>query len=194
MAKPTSPEAYYGGAPARSAWGMLGVGGIGSGTFFQLNGEHTLGREESRSGHFIDRRDYCKLHIISHYVKVLLGEKIDVLPIGKVGDDEAGQRLIKEMGSAGLDLRHIQAVPGMQTMYSFCFLYPDGSGGNLTTDNSACDHVGEADVSRAEADFAAYPIARDRPGRAGSIPGCAPGIAPGGDQIRFLAGGGLHFR
>ena len=57
---------------------------------------------------------------------------------------------------AGLDLRHVQTVPGMQTLYSFCFLYPDGSGGNLTTDNSACDLVGVEDVSRAEADFAAH--------------------------------------
>ena len=151
-----APEAWHTDVPAGSPWGMLGVGGIGSGSFFRLNGEHTLGREESRSGHFIDRRDYCKLHIISHYVKVLLGESIAVLPIGKVGDDEAGQRLMKEMGTAGLDLRHVQVVPGMQTLYSFCFLYPDGSGGNLTTDNSACDLVGAEEVSRAEADFGAY--------------------------------------
>lgn len=156
MVKTTPPQALNGHIPARSTWGMLGVGGIGSGTFFLLNGEHSLGREESRSGHFIDRRDYCKLHIISHYVKVLLEENITVLPIGKVGDDEAGQHLIKEMGTAGLDLRYIQTIPGMQTLYSFCFLYPDGSGGNLTTDNSACDLVGGEDVARAEADFAAY--------------------------------------
>jgi hypothetical protein len=67
MVKTTPPQALNGHIPARSTWGMLGVGGIGSGTFFLLNGEHSLGREESRSGHFIDRRDYCKLHIISHY-------------------------------------------------------------------------------------------------------------------------------
>ena len=41
--------------------------------FFALDGNHTLGREESRSGHFLDRRDYCKLHIVSHYVCRLLG-------------------------------------------------------------------------------------------------------------------------
>jgi len=38
---------------------MIGVGGIGSGMFFLLNGNHTIGREESRSGYFLDRRDYC---------------------------------------------------------------------------------------------------------------------------------------
>ena len=52
---------------------MIGTGGIGSGMFFALDGDHTLGREESRSGRFLDRRDYCKLHIIAHYVKALLG-------------------------------------------------------------------------------------------------------------------------
>ena len=45
---------------------MIGVGGIGSGVFFALDGNHTLGREESRGGRFLDRRDYCKLHIVSH--------------------------------------------------------------------------------------------------------------------------------
>ena len=135
---------------------MLGVGGIGSGAFFMLDGEHTLGREESRSGHFLDRRDYCKLHIISHYVKTLLGEEFHTLPIGKVGDDEAGQHLLNEMEAAGLDLRYVQTLPGVQTLYSFCFLYPDGAGGNLTTNNSACDRVGVDDITPAEADFVHY--------------------------------------
>ena len=72
---------------------MIGTGGIGMGSFFALKGNHTLGREESRSGRFIERRDYCKLHIISHYVKTLLGDGFATLPIGMVGDDEAGNRL-----------------------------------------------------------------------------------------------------
>jgi ribokinase len=156
MTESTGLKGTQGSNSAGSARVMLGVGGIGSGSFFLLNGEQTLGREESRSGHFIDRRDYCKLHIIAHYVKVLLGANFSVLPIGKVGDDAAGQALIKEMGMAGLDLRHVQTVAGMQTLFSFCFLYPDGSGGNLTTDNSACDLVGAEEVGKAEADFAAH--------------------------------------
>ena len=132
---------------------MLGVGGIGTGVFFTLNGEHTLGREESRSGHFIDRRDYCKLHIISHYVQTLLGAGFVTLPIGRVGEDDAGKRLLTEMGGAGMDLRYTRAVPGSRTLYSFCFTYPDGSGGNLTTDNSACDQLAPKDVEQAEVDF-----------------------------------------
>lgn len=81
---------------------MIGVGGIGSGSFFLLNGDHTLGREESRSGHFLDKDDYCKLHIISHYVKALLGVDFTVIPIGKVGNDEVGKKLRNEMEEAGL--------------------------------------------------------------------------------------------
>jgi ribokinase len=142
--------------PANRYQAMLGVGGIGTGVFFALNSEHTLGREESRSGHFIDRRDYCKLHIITHYVQTLLGAGFVTLPIGMVGEDEAGERLLQEMGAAGMDLRHVQSVPGSQTLYSFCFIYPDGSGGNLTTDNSACDQLEPEDVARAEVDFSRY--------------------------------------
>ncbi|HEX6907174.1 MAG TPA: hypothetical protein VF154_11240, partial [Terriglobales bacterium] len=44
---------------------LIGIGGIGSGIFFALDGEHTLGREESRLGKLLEVRDYCKLHIIS---------------------------------------------------------------------------------------------------------------------------------
>ena len=142
--------------PACRYQGMLGVGGIGTGVFFALNGEHTLGREESRSGHFLDRRDYCKLHIITHYLQTLLGAGFVTLPIGRVGDDEAGKRLLREMDSAGMDLRYAQSVPGAQTMYSFCFIYPDGSGGNLTIDNSASDQLEPEDVARAEVDFSRF--------------------------------------
>ena len=53
--------------------GLIGVGGIGSGCFFALEGNHTMGRNESRPGRSLDVRDYCKLHIITHYVAKLLG-------------------------------------------------------------------------------------------------------------------------
>jgi ribokinase len=135
---------------------MLGVGGIGSGVFFALAGNHTLGREESRGGRFLDRRDYCKLHIIAHYVQTLLGPGFTTLPIGKVGDDEAGRRLVEEMKAAGMDTRYVELCPGEQTLTSFCLVYPDGSGGNLTTDDSACDQVHAAWVSRAEPEFARF--------------------------------------
>jgi len=135
---------------------LIGTGGIGSGIFFALNGNHTLGREESRSGHFLDRRDYCKLHIVSHYVRKLVGPLIEVLPSGAVGDDETGRRLVDEMSDVGMGLRYVQVLPGEQTMFAICLVYPDGGGGNLTVDDSACARIGPRSVAAAEMDFARY--------------------------------------
>lgn len=132
---------------------MIGVGGIGSGSFFVLNGNETLGREESRAGRFLDRRDYCKLHIIAHYVAVLLGSEFATFPVGRVGDDPVGRQMLKEMASAGMETCYVECDPGAQTLYSLCFLYPDGSGGNLTSDDSASSHLGECDVKRAQPQF-----------------------------------------
>jgi len=135
---------------------LVGVGGIGSGRFFALRGNHTLGREESRGGRFLDRRDYCKLHIMSHYVKSLLGPDFPTLPIGQVGNDDVGGRLLAEMEDVGLDMRYVKVSPGDQTLFSFCFVYPDGSGGNMTTDDSACARVDAAFVRQAEPEFERY--------------------------------------
>ncbi len=133
--------------------GLIGVGGIGSGRFFALRGNATLGREESRGGHFIDRRDYCKLHIIAHYVKRLLGPDFDVTPIGYVGDDPPGATLIREMAEVGFRLDQVRTLAGVSTLFSFCLVYPDGSGGNLTTDDSACSRLTGADVEKTEKEF-----------------------------------------
>ena len=129
--------------------GIIATGGIGSGKFFELNGNDTLGREESRSGHFKDIHDYCKQHIILHYVKVLLGNYFTVLPVGKIGHDETGNGLFAEMIEVGFNLQYVQKVPNASTLFSFCFYYPDGSGGNLTTDNSASALVDAACINQA---------------------------------------------
>jgi sugar/nucleoside kinase (ribokinase family) len=135
---------------------LAGVGGIGTGMFFALEGEHTLGRNESRPGRLLDVRDYCKLHIIAHYVSVLLGARpsgtpFHVLPIGKVGDDEIGRRLTREMKDAGMDTRFVRAAKGKPTLLSVCFQYPDGSGGNITTSDAAATGLSAADIRRASA-------------------------------------------
>ena len=135
---------------------LIATGGIGSGSFFAVSGNHTLGREESRGGRFLDRRDYCKLHITAHYVRTLLGDSFRTIPIGRVGEDEVGRRLLAEMSEAGLDVSHVTRAPGEQTLYSVCFLYPDGAGGNLTTDDSASAGVDGALVREAEEEFARY--------------------------------------
>ena len=128
---------------------LIGTGGIGTGSFFALRGNHTLGREESRGGTFLDRRDYCKLHIISHYVQKLMGSGFQTLPIGSVGDDDAGRVLIGEMRAAGLDISCTAIEPGQQTLNCICLLYPDGSGGNLTVTDSASGGVSPADIRKA---------------------------------------------
>lgn len=132
---------------------MIGTGGIGSGIFFAMTGNHTLGREESRAGRFLDRRDYCKLHIISHYVKILLGLDFQTILLGKVGDDSTGHSLLEEMNQVGLDTRFIQVAPGESTMLSVVFTYPDGSGGNLTPEDSACDRVDADFIWQAAQEF-----------------------------------------
>lgn len=132
---------------------LIGTGGVGSGKFFALDGDHTLGREESRGGRFLDRQDYCKLHIIAHYVKILMGPGFVVMPASKIGDDDEGRRLMGEMNAAGLDLRYMEVLPGEQTLFSFCFVYPNGEGGNLTTSNAANSRVDAAWIDRLEAEF-----------------------------------------
>jgi len=134
---------------------LVGVGGIGAGLFFALEGNHDLGRNESRPGRLLDVRDYCKLHIVAQYPTVLLGAREDsgpfhVVPVGKVGIDEVGLRLRAEMDRAGMDVRFVDAVPGRPTLLSVCFQYPDGSGGNITTIDSAAALVGERDVDLVE--------------------------------------------
>jgi len=146
---------------------MVGIGGIGSGIFFALDGNHTLGRDESRLGSLLDIRDYCKLHIISHYVAVLLGAapggSFRVIPIGKVGDDAPGRQVIREMAAAGMDTDHVEPIDGAPTLFSVCFQYPDGTGGNLTTSNSAAAQLGSDDLDKQEDLFAEPAIALAAP-------------------------------
>src|SRR5262245_61517356 len=82
---------------------LIGVGGIGSGLFFALQGNDDLGRNESRTASLLDVRDYCKLHIVSHYLAVLLDRALHIVPVAHVGNDSTGLRLIEEMNDVGID-------------------------------------------------------------------------------------------
>jgi ribokinase len=135
---------------------IVGTGGIGSGISMRLDGDHLLGREESRSVTLLGGRDYCKLHIVFHYLQVFLGHELRILPIGKVGDDEAGERLRDEMAAIGLSLRHVTTVAGANTLFSVAFSYPNGEGGNLTTAHSASGRVSAADVRLVEPELAGH--------------------------------------
>jgi len=125
---------------------VVGVGGIGTGTIFALQGNHTLGRNESRMGALVDARDYCKLHIVEHYLAALLdlhgsSDTCRVVAVGNVGADPAGATLIREMDAIGIDTRYVRVEPGCRTMSSVVFLYPDKSGGNITASNSAASKL-----------------------------------------------------
>jgi sugar/nucleoside kinase (ribokinase family) len=130
---------------------IIGVGGIGTGVFFTLQGNQTLGRNESRAGELRDVRDYCKLHIALHYVAKLLGARVGgspfhVVPIGMVGEDDAGRRLLQEMSAAGMDVTCVRQVDEKPTLFSICFQYAGGEGGNITTSNSAAAELSITDL------------------------------------------------
>jgi len=137
---------------------LVGTGGIGWGVIFALLGDHPLGREESRAGLLRQGRDYCKLHIISHYFTALLppGRNMCVLPVGKVGDDESGRRLTGEMAAVGMDLRYVHRIAEAPTLFSVCLLYPDTAGGNITAANSASSLVGPGDIDLAVPEMASH--------------------------------------
>lgn len=122
----------------------IATGGIGSGMFFSLAGNETLGREESRMATLLPYKDYCKQHIIMHYISVLLGAESGTFQsynIGKVGNDDTGRSLIKMMENAGMITDHINISHDRSTLFSVCFQYPDHSGGNITTSESASSDV-----------------------------------------------------
>ena len=130
------------------------MGGIGSGTFLALEGNDLLGRNESRAARLLDVRDYCKLHIVAHYLAVLLGantaaDSFRVVPVGRVGRDPRGDRLREEMRHAGMDMTWVDALDGRPTLSSVCFQYPDGSGGNITYIDTAADTLDAAAIDRA---------------------------------------------
>lgn len=116
---------------------VIGTGGIGFGIFFKLTDNATLGREESRSGILTDYKDYCKLHIILSYVGRLIGKKIPVYAVGKVGDDAVGTSLLQEMRETGIECSFVEREKGAPTTYSVCFQYPDRKGCNVTAENGA---------------------------------------------------------
>lgn len=133
---------------------LLGVGGLGVGVVYRLQGGRTLGREESRPARLLPIADRCKLQIILHYVAVAvreLGLPTRVLPLGLLGDDAEGRLLRRELRAAGMSTALLRTVPGVRTQTSVCFQYPDGSGGNVTDDQAAAGRLTPALVRTAAA-------------------------------------------
>jgi len=150
----------------RSSYGYVaGVGGIGSGILFRLVGNHTLGRNESRQALLTDSKDYCKLHIILHYVSTFLKGTMPVYAIGRVGKDENGRQLKRSMHCAGIDINCVSEDVHNPTMYAVCYQYPNGECCNISTRNSACQSVGEKDV-----DLFFDRVCTERPGMILAVP------------------------
>ena len=121
---------------------------------YALQGQHELGRNESRLGELLDSRDYCKLHIVIHYVARLMGSgrgpaSFRAWPVGVVGNDAAGHQILTEMSAAGMDTQFVRKHPALKTPFSVCFIYPDGSGGNITSSNSAAGALSLDDLKAA---------------------------------------------
>lgn len=140
---------------------IVGTGGIGSGILFSLEGDHLLGREESRLGKLEPYKDFCKQHIILHYIALFLnsGKDTHVFPIGEVGSDEIGQQLLQQMQGVGMNTDFVGVSDDERTLYSVCFQYPDFSGGNITTSNSASALVDPTQIAKS---FAAIPKAKTK--------------------------------
>lgn len=162
---------------------VIGTGGIGTGEIYRLEGHHTLGREESRSGHLLDNRDFCKLHIILHYISVLtenIKPEVQVIPVSAIGDDVRGNKVRDEMAKAGMNLKYIKTYTNIPTLHSLCFQYPDGSGGNITENQSACSKVDHSLLKAAECEI-----------DSNSILLAAPEV-PLQSRIEFIKIGALH--
>lgn len=129
---------------------VVGTGAIGSGMLLFLEGDHTLGRNESRAGVLSSAKDFAKLHIILHYIAIFLTgnpKSVGVYPVSCVGNDDIGKQLINEMKKAGMSLDGVSITSGAPTMFSVCFQYPDSTGGNITTSQSASNYITKEDIS-----------------------------------------------
>ena len=56
--------------------------------------------------------------------------------------------MIQEMAAVGIDTQYVDILQDRPTLLSVCFQYPDGSGGNVTTSESAASALTHRDVDR----------------------------------------------
>lgn len=117
---------------------FVGTGGIGTGILFNLDSNRMLGRNETRLADLSKSKDYCKQHIILHYIARVLSDQAKIYPIGKVGADDAGNALLNQMQMVGMDTRFVMQIAERPTMYCVCIQYPDKAVCNVTTSESAC--------------------------------------------------------
>ncbi len=119
---------------------VLGLGGIGTGLLFHSDIDTTLGRNESRAVTLSDAKDYCKQHIVLHYIASLCKDTC-VLPIGAVGNDSFGRQLLLDMQRVGMDTKYVATSDRFSTMLSICLQYKNKDGCNFSALNSAMSIV-----------------------------------------------------
>ena len=127
---------------------IVGTGGVGTGLVFRSGSNRTLGRNESRLASLTDVRDYCKLHIVFHYLGKMLSPAAKIVAASIVGEDEAGDSCIAMMERAGIHTGCIKRSDSAPTMQSMCLIYPDNAGCNVTAENSACNQVDTTYIER----------------------------------------------
>lgn len=133
---------------------IVGTGGVGTGLVFRTDSNRILGRDESRLACLTDTKDYCKLHIVFHYLGKMLSDQAHIVALSMVGDDPAGHACVEMMERVGVDTSWMGTVAA-PTMQSMCLIYPDHAGCNVTSNNSACEQVKPAYIQSAFADIAA---------------------------------------
>ena len=79
--------------------------------------------------------------------------EIQVIPVSAIGDDVRGSKVRDEMANAGLNLKYLKTYANTPTLHSLCFQYPDGSGGNITENQSACSKVDHSLLKTAECEI-----------------------------------------
>ena len=125
---------------------VVGTGGIGKGLLFKFHENRTLGRNESRLALLSDAQDYCKLHIILHYIAVFTKGIIPVYAIGAVGNDVTGIETLHLMQDVGINTDYVEIREDASSLFSVCYVYPNGEGGNITSSNSASDLISDAQI------------------------------------------------
>ena len=130
--------------------GMIGTGGIGSGSFFLLDGKRDprprgeQGRQVPGPQGLLQAPHHQPLRESPARRRVRVSTRS--AGWGTTPRVRACSRRWRRPGWTCVSCDRIADAP---TLFSFCFLYPDGSGGNLTTDDSASGRVGPEPSSEA---------------------------------------------
>ncbi len=88
--------------------------------------------------------------------QVLLSKDFNTIPVGLLGNDKNERKLYHEMQEVGLDLNHIHFSKKYKILFSFCFIYPDGSCANLTLNDLACTKIKVKHLENLKNEFVQY--------------------------------------